>query len=788
MTIVASNLYSGRVVTGDSGYPLGKAQDIVNGEKGTGTPLRASWVNDQWGFLQALLDAADIIPSGTPDQVGQSDYLNAVIAISEKGNLNSIKDLGSINNPKDGQRVSINGFYADTVVGGGDFVYQPLRDRSDHNGGTVISPAAVAAWDGTQGDLATLLDWSGAGTGCWVRDIKEGRYNPYLFGALADGVSEDWFPYQYSIDAAKVAGKAWELIPTDAYYRVTGPIFLRSGLTYYFNHVATKNDRPFPPPTFGDSFVVMPGAFDNVLYNDLSYDTALQVTAGTNTVDLGQSADDYTIGQTIIIRDTESIAIGLPTPSDFMRFNVIEGISGGVLSLRYEHDKSVTGVSVAKTDDELDFYQLATGVRQKCYVLRDADIHDLVVESEHFWTASTATLNCNFYNTKVKSTALWYGNSFQRTQVSGLKGEYSRQLIEIASNSFNSDIKDVTADRFGDDNTSINLVLFSENSENCNVKGLKTVANSFDRFTPVVAFTNSFNCKIIEGVMYLKGARGTLVSFSEAVSGGSRGNVVSGVDFHSTNPAYLFDMIENGTSVIEAPKLENCNFYGGVTSSGVLARIGLNGYKISSNKFEQTEKASIFGSANNGFVSLNTIPSGFVASSGTLEAFYRKNTVVGNRSIRKNNIEAALIRSEGRKLVTTTTLGSLVAVAQVSAPSFSLSNTATLTVDITGQTFGTGGIKYLTLTFAGVELGRLETTIGDQTPFNLHTTIKVVVGELFSTTTIVSSSGTSIERISSGGFDFDSTDYNLEIAAWVDTAGDTISVDSYAVSLEGDQY
>ena len=78
MAIVASNLYSGRVVTGDSGYPLGKAQDIVNGEKGTGTPLRASWVNDQWGFLQALLDAANITPSGTPDQVGQSDYLDAV--------------------------------------------------------------------------------------------------------------------------------------------------------------------------------------------------------------------------------------------------------------------------------------------------------------------------------------------------------------------------------------------------------------------------------------------------------------------------------------------------------------------------------------------------------------------------------------------------------------------------------------------------------------------------------------------------------------------------------------
>lgn len=85
MAIVASNLYSGRVITGDSGYPSGKAQDIVNGEKGTGTPLRASWVNDQWGFLQALLDAANITPSGTPDQVGQSDYLDAIKYLLDQG-------------------------------------------------------------------------------------------------------------------------------------------------------------------------------------------------------------------------------------------------------------------------------------------------------------------------------------------------------------------------------------------------------------------------------------------------------------------------------------------------------------------------------------------------------------------------------------------------------------------------------------------------------------------------------------------------------------------------------
>jgi len=102
MAIVASNLYSGRVITGDAGYPLGKAQDIVNGEKGTGTPLRASWVNDQWGFMQALLAAANITPSGTPDQVGQSDYLDAIIALTKNASKVITSDGSSVQERLDG--------------------------------------------------------------------------------------------------------------------------------------------------------------------------------------------------------------------------------------------------------------------------------------------------------------------------------------------------------------------------------------------------------------------------------------------------------------------------------------------------------------------------------------------------------------------------------------------------------------------------------------------------------------------------------------------------------------
>lgn len=61
-----------------AGYPLGKARNAGSFQDGSGTPLERDWVNDIWGFQQALLDAAGIEPSGDPDEVGASQYLEAI--------------------------------------------------------------------------------------------------------------------------------------------------------------------------------------------------------------------------------------------------------------------------------------------------------------------------------------------------------------------------------------------------------------------------------------------------------------------------------------------------------------------------------------------------------------------------------------------------------------------------------------------------------------------------------------------------------------------------------------
>lgn len=78
MAIQPKLTYPGQTDAADTAYPYGKAQNVATPGDPNGTPLEAGWLNDLWGFQQALLAAAGITPSGSPDKVGASDYLAAV--------------------------------------------------------------------------------------------------------------------------------------------------------------------------------------------------------------------------------------------------------------------------------------------------------------------------------------------------------------------------------------------------------------------------------------------------------------------------------------------------------------------------------------------------------------------------------------------------------------------------------------------------------------------------------------------------------------------------------------
>jgi microcystin-dependent protein len=63
-------------------YPYGSAQDVTTPGDGTGTPWVADILNDWWGFAQHILEEAGITASGDPDEVGTSQYHQAIRRVS----------------------------------------------------------------------------------------------------------------------------------------------------------------------------------------------------------------------------------------------------------------------------------------------------------------------------------------------------------------------------------------------------------------------------------------------------------------------------------------------------------------------------------------------------------------------------------------------------------------------------------------------------------------------------------------------------------------------------------
>lgn len=59
-------------------YPLGSCINSTSSGAKDGTPGEKDWMNDIWGMLQVLLTKADIVASGSPDNVLTSQYLAAL--------------------------------------------------------------------------------------------------------------------------------------------------------------------------------------------------------------------------------------------------------------------------------------------------------------------------------------------------------------------------------------------------------------------------------------------------------------------------------------------------------------------------------------------------------------------------------------------------------------------------------------------------------------------------------------------------------------------------------------
>ena len=78
MALIPKNDFPGQTIITDPNYPHGKARNVTAPGDGNGTPWEERVVNDLWGFMQALLARGGVAPSGVPDNVAASDYVDSL--------------------------------------------------------------------------------------------------------------------------------------------------------------------------------------------------------------------------------------------------------------------------------------------------------------------------------------------------------------------------------------------------------------------------------------------------------------------------------------------------------------------------------------------------------------------------------------------------------------------------------------------------------------------------------------------------------------------------------------
>ena len=163
--------YNGQTAAPDASYPHGSARDDVAAGDLTGTPRIAGEINDIFGLQQALLAFADITPSGVPDNVVTSQYMQALAQMSASGDRYA--DGGAANN----------------------YVLSPMPDQvavESYRDGSrfTFSPGATNTG-------ATITDVAGLG----IKDIRDEGGAALTAGAITAGVlaairyvlSDDWF-------------------------------------------------------------------------------------------------------------------------------------------------------------------------------------------------------------------------------------------------------------------------------------------------------------------------------------------------------------------------------------------------------------------------------------------------------------------------------------------------------------------------------------------------------------------------------------------------------------------
>lgn len=592
----------------------------------------------------------------------------------------------------------------------------------------------------------------------------------------------DWWP------AIDFAGKLVESLgggelyfpPIAKGYRVLAPIFQRSNVVYIGDSTLIYNGRP-TSAIFGDQMVFLPGAFANDFYNALTYNSLSDIVAGERTVTLTNPADAerYSVGDTVILRDTASIVPTAVTPSVYMRFNIVKSKSGSVLTLKHPHDTSFSAVSLSRTDGETNFYPLPGIPQQKCYVAVKSGIKGLRIDTAGFWTGATAALECFAEDIEIiSSRVLVYGNSYQRCDFNRISGNFQRILYEIASNSFMTTIRNLKANRIPGDTNETNIAIVNEGSESVHVSDVECNMNSAVSTAQLASFWQTKDCSLKRATFFCAGWRGSLIA-ANLTSGLCQNALVEDVTFHAgPKAAYGIDLI--GAGFVKDFDVNRVTFYGASFVGGA-GRLSATGCRIRNVKMQASTPFQIQPSAEDNRIEYNDIPGGFIATSGVLQEIIAKNNFSGNRTARLDNIKKSRYFLPSQLAITTQVPNTVAVSRPLKAPSFSNTIVSTLRINVRGNATGVTGTKDVLIRIAGTVVAAISFIAAESGRFSITVDLKANQSGGSCYCTIDKNGTVTTSRTTLSGLDFSTIDYKIALETWVGATGNGVTVDDFEI-------
>lgn len=195
----------------------------VSADKDAAALSASSASSDKDAAAASAQEAADYASSLNTENLIKKDEISSFTGLSYIGQLESVADFYNlIGTP--GDRVVLKGWYSGSTYGGGIFDYTTDVQRSQHDGGCIISPLVPYNGDALSGQYVNGTGGTSTLTyGCWVRrDVTEVRCEYYgMSGNPADNV--DYHPHISKVTLRASTDGKGVLLPPNA-CRINSPV------------------------------------------------------------------------------------------------------------------------------------------------------------------------------------------------------------------------------------------------------------------------------------------------------------------------------------------------------------------------------------------------------------------------------------------------------------------------------------------------------------------------------------------------------------------------------------